>query len=557
MEYDIFISYRREGGREFARLIQQSLKIYGYNVFFDYDSLRDGVFNNHIFNAIQTAPIFLLVLSKQSMARSISSNDWVRNEIEHAIKLKKKIIPVNIDGEFDGFPEALVGSSSFADTLMNIQYSKLDMGELYDVSIKQLIDNRISLIVPPTIKETNSDSFILKIKPDADCSIYVDDKKSADATKGGITMITLNRGTYLLKFVSNVYNTVYVENSIIVDDTPAEILYISLHKKVQEKEQDEFWALKDNLVSLLNKHDIIVEKIKLTISNMLYEFYFKVRNKAIQQKIERFEQNVNNYYRVYLSNDNEAITIEVPRRVYMPLYWDLDHISPIVYDSDALLPIVVGKNMESTTPILDLHLLHNILVFGANETCKHSMIHSFINSINLSKINDLIDIYFCLNQFSFYNSNLTIDKKELDELILESQNRHDALDAKGYATIDDYNRSELNLMMRYIVTIVDIESFDCDIFDKLSLLIKNGGRVGIYLIVLVKEMSLLLKLEDAIDEFPTRIVFKVNKECESKYILTRPCAEKLFRTDEFMLMHNSSLNRMQCFLINNDSLSID
>ncbi|MFI3303068.1 MAG: toll/interleukin-1 receptor domain-containing protein [Rikenellaceae bacterium] len=102
MKYDVFISYRRKGGRDTARIIQQTLRSYGNNVFLDFDSLQDGVFNSQIFEAIESTPIFLLVLSKGSMQRCVNDGDWVAQEIEHAIKHNRKIVPVNIDGEFDG-----------------------------------------------------------------------------------------------------------------------------------------------------------------------------------------------------------------------------------------------------------------------------------------------------------------------------------------------------------------------------------------------------------------------------------------------------------------------
>ncbi len=35
--YDVFISYRRKGGRDFARILQQALERRGYRCFFDYD----------------------------------------------------------------------------------------------------------------------------------------------------------------------------------------------------------------------------------------------------------------------------------------------------------------------------------------------------------------------------------------------------------------------------------------------------------------------------------------------------------------------------------------
>lgn len=55
-KYDVFISYRRSTGADDTRLLQQALKARGYNVFFDYDSLRDGKFDEMILAAIEDAP---------------------------------------------------------------------------------------------------------------------------------------------------------------------------------------------------------------------------------------------------------------------------------------------------------------------------------------------------------------------------------------------------------------------------------------------------------------------------------------------------------------------
>ena len=39
MKYDVFISYRREDGKEYARQIQLKLENYGYSVFLDVEEL--------------------------------------------------------------------------------------------------------------------------------------------------------------------------------------------------------------------------------------------------------------------------------------------------------------------------------------------------------------------------------------------------------------------------------------------------------------------------------------------------------------------------------------
>ena len=41
-EYDVFISYRRDGGAETAKHLRDVLTERGYRVFFDTDSLRSG-----------------------------------------------------------------------------------------------------------------------------------------------------------------------------------------------------------------------------------------------------------------------------------------------------------------------------------------------------------------------------------------------------------------------------------------------------------------------------------------------------------------------------------
>ncbi|MBR1464544.1 MAG: toll/interleukin-1 receptor domain-containing protein [Prevotella sp.] len=60
--YDIFISYRRDGGDKYARIIQSALEKHQYKVFLDFDELNDGVFDNRIKEAIKEAPVFFAYL---------------------------------------------------------------------------------------------------------------------------------------------------------------------------------------------------------------------------------------------------------------------------------------------------------------------------------------------------------------------------------------------------------------------------------------------------------------------------------------------------------------
>ena len=49
-KYQIFISYRREGGAELAGRITDQLKSLGYKVFFDVETMRSGKFNTRYYD---------------------------------------------------------------------------------------------------------------------------------------------------------------------------------------------------------------------------------------------------------------------------------------------------------------------------------------------------------------------------------------------------------------------------------------------------------------------------------------------------------------------------
>ncbi len=101
--YDVFISYRRDGGFEMARHIWDHLKDRGYRVFLDLEDMRSGRFNTRLYAAIEQSKDFVLILSPHSLDRCHSENDWLRLEIAHALKHRKNIIPILTRGF--GFPE--------------------------------------------------------------------------------------------------------------------------------------------------------------------------------------------------------------------------------------------------------------------------------------------------------------------------------------------------------------------------------------------------------------------------------------------------------------------
>lgn len=134
----IFISYRREGGEALARLIHDRLRQKNYRVFLDVESLRSGMFNNALYKKIEECEDFLIVLPKNALNRCVDPEDWVRLEIEHALELKKNIIPIMMRNF--KFPETLPDSLKDLPKYNGVEASM----ELFDGAMAKIMEMLIS-----------------------------------------------------------------------------------------------------------------------------------------------------------------------------------------------------------------------------------------------------------------------------------------------------------------------------------------------------------------------------------------------------------------------------
>ena len=140
--YDIFISYKRDDGAQYARILQLELEKRGYKVFLDYEELKDGLFGDNIKEAIRSTPIFMMVLTPLYLERSMEQDSWVREEIELAIKSGMHFIPVNPDHKFTGIPCAT--PKEIANIVNNYQHSAIDFGQALGATVDLMIKNRIA-----------------------------------------------------------------------------------------------------------------------------------------------------------------------------------------------------------------------------------------------------------------------------------------------------------------------------------------------------------------------------------------------------------------------------
>ena len=198
MKYDIFISYRREGGDKYARTIQQALEKQ-YRVFLDFDELKDGVFDQRIIDAISESPVFLLILSRGALDRCVNEDDWVRQEILHASKCGCHIVPVTIvDDDFDGLPASL--PKELLRAVCQHQFSELQMKTLFKASMEQLVNDRIA---PYVYREDTASGIEIHIETDVNCDLFRFKTFVRHLKSGEDNVIHLNAGKYKLEFVSS------------------------------------------------------------------------------------------------------------------------------------------------------------------------------------------------------------------------------------------------------------------------------------------------------------------------------------------------------------------
>lgn len=69
MKYDVFISYRRDGGFELAKHLYDLLSRDGYTVSFDIDTLRNGDFDKALIESIDNCQDFILIVDPKAFNR--------------------------------------------------------------------------------------------------------------------------------------------------------------------------------------------------------------------------------------------------------------------------------------------------------------------------------------------------------------------------------------------------------------------------------------------------------------------------------------------------------
>jgi len=198
--YDIFISYRRDGGFETAKHLNDLLVRDGYTVSFDIDTLREGDFDETLLRRIDQCVDFILVVDKHTFDKTLDPNfdprkDWLRTELAYALKLRKNIIPLLLSG-VDGFPSNLPEDVAYVATKNGPEYNKYYFDEFYK-RLKSFLH-----CVPRNAKVEDKDLATVTLYSDSDASVYSDGEHIANVKAEEFTKVHVPLGEHVLEYVS-------------------------------------------------------------------------------------------------------------------------------------------------------------------------------------------------------------------------------------------------------------------------------------------------------------------------------------------------------------------
>jgi tetratricopeptide (TPR) repeat protein len=89
----VFLSHRRKDfGKHFARSVQLALKVQGFDVFLDVETIEAGKWETQILAGIDQRSHFLLLLTPGCFDGCDSPDDWVRREFERAVETRRNIV---------------------------------------------------------------------------------------------------------------------------------------------------------------------------------------------------------------------------------------------------------------------------------------------------------------------------------------------------------------------------------------------------------------------------------------------------------------------------------
>ena len=141
--------------------------------FFDFDGLGAGSFEIAILENIRARAHFILILTPKALLRCSEPGDWLRREISEALKTRRIIVPLLVDGFTFSSPEVkspLTGLLAPLSRYNGLHLPNVCSNDYFDAAIKQLED-KYSNIPPDAVPHPASAAALEAVSHQRDAAI--------------------------------------------------------------------------------------------------------------------------------------------------------------------------------------------------------------------------------------------------------------------------------------------------------------------------------------------------------------------------------------------------
>ena len=275
-----------------------------------------------------------------------------------------------------------------------------------------------------------------------------------------------------------------------------------------------------------------------------------------------------------------TIGIEVPNRNKQIVSMNSAVRSRQFQESNAGLPVVIGRTIQNDNYVFDLARMPHLLVAGATGQGKSVGLNAIIASLLYKKhpaelkfvmidpkmvefsLYARIEKHFLAKMESEDEAIVTDPRKAvytLNSLCTEMDTRLELCKMAGARNIAEYNDKftarRLNpqkghRFLPYIVVVID-EFADLIMTAKevevpVTRLAQKARAIGIHLIIATQRPSVDVITGKIKANFPSRIAFRVMQMIDSRTIIDRPGADQLIGRGDMLISKDGELTRVQC-----------
>jgi S-DNA-T family DNA segregation ATPase FtsK/SpoIIIE len=357
-----------------------------------------------------------------------------------------------------------------------------------------------------------------------------------------------------------------------------------------EVSNEELLANKNKIVETLRHYKIEITKIRATIGPTI-TLYEIVPAPGIRiAKIKNLEDDI----ALSLAALGIRIIAPIPGRGTIGIEVPNQHPEIVsmrsimssrkFQESNAELPIALGKTISNETYMFDLTKMPHILVAGATGQGKSVGINVVITSLLYKKHPSQLKFVFVdpkkveLNLYSVlekhYLAKLPNEedpvitdiqkvKYTLNSINVEMDLRYDLLKKAHARNIKEYNKKFVSRNLNpekghrflpYIVMVIDefadlIMTAGKEIELPIARIAQLARAVGIHMIIATQRPSTNIITGVIKANFPARIAFKVASMIDSRTILDTPGANQLIGKGDMLIAEGSEMTRVQCAFV--------